>query len=398
MALNNVVIIGGGVAGLCAAIHCERRGLDWTLLEASDRLGGRVGSRMIDGCRIDRGFAVLLTAYPELRGMIDLEQLDLRTFQSGARIRRGGAFIRVANPLRHPIRGVISALTGAIGMIDVFRILPIALCAAFGRSVIDPDASHGFSARDLLRQVKVSEQLIGRFFRPFFGGIFLDGSLGADAAAFEFRLAMFARGAAALPREGMGAIAQQLIAQIPNERIRMATAVREINRIGEDATATRWCITTNVCRRCSIAAPISSIARLVFDRSDHLASRSRKASFSTSRTHLASRWRWRWTSQSSVLSNISRRCICATWDEPDQRQCDRSSRSQTQRRRTRAFCTRANGEMVFSRSNTRMETPLHRPNWPRSPTPTSAGFRSAAEDGSRRRTISCWRSRDRWFD
>ncbi len=246
MALNNVVIIGGGVAGLCAAIHCERRGLDWTLFEASDRLGGRVGSRMIDGCRIDRGFAVLLTAYPELSGMIDLEQLDLRTFHSGARIRRGAAFIRVANPLRHPIRGVISALTGAIGVIDAFRILPIAMRAAFGRSVIDPDASHGFSARDLLRQIKVSEQLIDQFFRPFFGGIFLDGSLGADAAAFEFRLAMFARGAAALPREGMGAIAQQLIAQIPIERIRMATTVREINRVGADATSTRWCVTTNV--------------------------------------------------------------------------------------------------------------------------------------------------------
>ena len=243
---KKVVIIGGGVAGLCAAIHCERRGLDWLLLEASDRLGGRVGSRMIDGCRIDRGFAVLLTAYPELRGMIDLEQLDLRTFQSGARIQRGGAFIRVANPLRHPIRGVISALTGAIGVIDAFRILPIAMRAAFGRSVIDPDASHGFSARDLLRQIKVSEQLIDQFFRPFFGGIFLDGSLGADAAAFEFRLAMFARGVAALPNEGMGAIAHQLIAQIPNERIRMATAVREIKRIGEDTTSTRWCVTTNV--------------------------------------------------------------------------------------------------------------------------------------------------------
>ena len=246
MALNNVVIIGGGIAGLCAAIHCERRGIDWTLLEASDRLGGRVGSRMIDGCRIDRGFAVLLTAYPELSDMINLEQLDLRTFQSGARIQRGGAFIRVANPLRHPIRGVISALTGAIGVIDAFRILPIAMRAAFGRSVIDPDASHGFSARNLLRQMKVSEQLIDQFFRPFFGGIFLDGSLGADAAAFEFRLAMFARGVAALPREGMGAIAQQLIAQIPNQRIRMTTAVREINRIGEDTTSTRWCVTTNV--------------------------------------------------------------------------------------------------------------------------------------------------------
>ncbi|MEY4787779.1 MAG: hypothetical protein RL692_1673 [Planctomycetota bacterium] len=259
MALNNVVIIGGGIAGLCAAIHCERRGLDWILLEASDRLGGRVGSRMIGGCRIDRGFAVLLTAYPELSGMIDLEQLDLRTFQSGARIRRGATFIRVANPLRHPIRGVISALTGAIGLIDAFRILPIAMRAAFGRSLIDPDASHGFSARDLLRRTKVSEQLIDQFFRPFFGGVFLDGSLGADAAAFEFRLAMFARGAATLPREGMGAIAQQLIAQIPNERIRMATAVLEINRLGEDATSTRWCVTTNAVQTYDASAIIIAL-------------------------------------------------------------------------------------------------------------------------------------------
>ncbi len=246
MAPNKVVIIGGGVAGLCAAIHCQRRGLDWTLIEGSDRLGGRVATRMIDGCRIDRGFAVLLTAYPELRGMIDLEQLDLRTFQSGAHIQRGGAFVRVANPLRHPIRGVISALTGAIGATDAFRILPVAMRAAFGRSVIDPDASYGFSARDLLRRMKVSEQLIDQFFRPFFGGVFLDGTLGSDAAAFEFRLAMFARGAAALPREGMGAIAQQLIAQIPNERIRMRTAAREINRVGDGATSARWRVTTNV--------------------------------------------------------------------------------------------------------------------------------------------------------
>ena len=246
MAPNKVVIIGGGVAGLCAAIHCKRLGIDWILLEASDRLGGRVATRVIDGCRIDRGFAVLLTAYPELRGMIDLEQLDLRTFQSGARIQRDGAFIRVANPLRHPIRGVTSALSGAIGVMDAFRILPVAMRAAFGRSVIDPDASLGFSARDLLRRTKVSNQLIDSFFRPFFGGVFLDGTLGSDAAAFEFRLAMFARGAAALPSQGMGAIAEQLIAQIPNERIHMATSAREINRIGDSATLARWRVTTNV--------------------------------------------------------------------------------------------------------------------------------------------------------
>lgn len=243
---KKVIIIGGGIAGLCAAIHCQRLGIDWTLLESSQRLGGRVGTRTIDGCRIDHGFAVLLTAYPELEGIIDLARLDLRSFQSGALVRRSGRFVRVANPLRHPIRGVTSALSGAISVRDIFRILPMALRAAFGRSIIDPDVALGLSARDFLKRMKISNQLIDSFFRPFFGGVFLDGSLGADAAPFEFRLAMFARGAAALPREGMGSIVKQLTEQIPNERIRTASTVREIIRVENGETINRWRITTNI--------------------------------------------------------------------------------------------------------------------------------------------------------
>ena len=244
MAPRQVIIIGGGIAGLCAAIHCERMSIDWILLEASKRLGGRVGTRVIDGCRIDHGFAVLLTAYPELRGMIDLKQLDLRSFQSGALVQRAGKFTRLANPLRHPLQAVASALTGAMSVADACRILPIALRAAFAPSITDPDVSHGYSARDLLQQRKVSDQLVDGFFRPFFGGVFIDGSLGADAAAFEFRLAMFARGVAALPVAGMGEIARQLIEQIPNSRVRTATTVREVIRTSEDASPTRWRVAT----------------------------------------------------------------------------------------------------------------------------------------------------------
>mgnify|MGYP003701347109 FL=1 len=37
-----VVIIGGGLSGLCAAFLLEKRGIDYVLLEARDTLGGRI--------------------------------------------------------------------------------------------------------------------------------------------------------------------------------------------------------------------------------------------------------------------------------------------------------------------------------------------------------------------
>ncbi|MDQ0561122.1 monoamine oxidase [Rhizobium mesoamericanum] len=39
---KTVVIVGGGLAGLTAAYHLHRNGLDFTLVEARDRLGGRI--------------------------------------------------------------------------------------------------------------------------------------------------------------------------------------------------------------------------------------------------------------------------------------------------------------------------------------------------------------------
>ena len=40
----DVLIVGGGIAGLAGALHCQRAGVDYQVLEARDRLGGRVWS------------------------------------------------------------------------------------------------------------------------------------------------------------------------------------------------------------------------------------------------------------------------------------------------------------------------------------------------------------------
>ncbi len=51
----DVVVIGGGVAGLSAALAAERNGLRCQILEAQDRLGGRLWSVQADSTWIDLG-------------------------------------------------------------------------------------------------------------------------------------------------------------------------------------------------------------------------------------------------------------------------------------------------------------------------------------------------------
>ena len=57
--VKKVVVIGAGLAGLSAAITLENEGVSVTVLESSDRPGGRVSSDVIDGFICDRGFQLI---------------------------------------------------------------------------------------------------------------------------------------------------------------------------------------------------------------------------------------------------------------------------------------------------------------------------------------------------
>jgi phytoene dehydrogenase-like protein len=54
-----IIIAGGGIAGLACASQLIQQNLPVVLLEASDRVGGRVRTDIVDGYRIDRGFQVI---------------------------------------------------------------------------------------------------------------------------------------------------------------------------------------------------------------------------------------------------------------------------------------------------------------------------------------------------
>ena len=79
---QKIYIIGAGISGLIAAYELERAGYFPEILEASDGVGGRVRTDIENGFRLDRGFQVLLTAYPEAQRYLDYEKNQLAAGQN----------------------------------------------------------------------------------------------------------------------------------------------------------------------------------------------------------------------------------------------------------------------------------------------------------------------------
>lgn len=205
----HVAVVGGGLAGLVAARHLAGGGVDVTLLEKHDRVGGRVRTSERDGYRFDRGFQVLFTAYPAVRRELDLAALDLRRFSPGAVIARPNHRSTLADPFRDPTAFPATLATTDVTLGDKLRV------AKLRRDLANPDFGAIFSGpdesiADYLRGRGFSERFLERFAAPFYGGITLDRTLSTSKRVFEYTFGMLSAGDTAVPAEGMNAIPNQL--------------------------------------------------------------------------------------------------------------------------------------------------------------------------------------------
>jgi len=224
----DVVIVGGGLAGMACARHLHQHGISFQLIEASDGLGGRVRTDHVAGFLLDRGFQVLQTAYPEAKKVLDYAKLDLRSFFPGAVIRIDNNSCRVADPLRKPLEAFESLFSPIGTMGDKIRLL--ALRQRLHRQSIDTILQREErTTLDALQREGFSPTIVSTFFRPFLRGVFLEKGLKTSSRMFEFVIKMFADGHAALPANGMGAIPDQLASALPAESIRLNTRVISVS-------------------------------------------------------------------------------------------------------------------------------------------------------------------------
>lgn len=226
-AARPVAIVGGGLAGLCCARRLIRGGVDVRLFEAADRLGSRVASDRVDGFIVDRGFQVLLTAYPEARSGLDLERLRLGRFYSGALVYCQGRLRRLADPRRHPLAGLRSALSPLLTIRDLPRLA--LLRTRLQRIADSARPAENVTTVDYLQRSGFSARAIERFFRPFFGGVFLERELDTPLAKFAFVFTMFARGPAVLPEGGIAAISAQVAEELPEESVLTGRRVEQVD-------------------------------------------------------------------------------------------------------------------------------------------------------------------------
>jgi len=211
------LVVGGGLTGLACAATLQRAGADWALWERNDVLGGRVSTdRSHSGYLIDRGFQVLNTAYPALERLVDVEALYLGTFAPGAEVQIEGKFHRIGDPLRRPV-DLLGTLDAPVGSLrDKTRILEL---ISFCRNPANHRSCDGMSTEEFLNHFGFTPRMIERFFRPFFGGVFLEEELATTAKKFVTLFSYFSSGLASLPKKGMQALPEQIAESLPQERL-----------------------------------------------------------------------------------------------------------------------------------------------------------------------------------
>ena len=210
---KKVIVVGAGLAGLSAAITLQNEGVTVTVLESSDRAGGRVTSDEIDGFICDRGFQLINANYPEVKKLRLIKEIDFISASSVIEVARDDKRIRIGDP-RDALFSVFNSETGSI--LEKFRLLKYLLRPRPAVSVGEELKNNGLG--------KTYERVL----RPFLTGVFLADPLRVSSTYGRTAIKHFVSGNSGLPVNGVKVFSEALAARVKD--IRLGVQVNSIKK------------------------------------------------------------------------------------------------------------------------------------------------------------------------
>ena len=216
--VKKVIVIGAGLAGLSAALTLENEGISVTVLESSDRPGGRVTSDEIDGFICDRGFQLLNANYPEIRKLRLIDEIDFVSASSVIEVARNDKRIKIGDQ-RSAFFSVFNSETGSI--LEKVRLLKYLVRSKPAASVGDELKNSGLG--------KTYERVL----RPFLTGVFLADPLMVNSEYGRTAIKHFVTGNSGLPANGVRDFSEALASRLSDIRFKV-----QVNSIKKNVVRT----------------------------------------------------------------------------------------------------------------------------------------------------------------
>ncbi|MBR7838195.1 FAD-dependent oxidoreductase [Actinospica durhamensis] len=236
----DVVVIGGGLSGLAVAARLAAAGLEITLVEADEALGGRAREERVGGFRLGGGH-LAHTSWPALGELAELPtarttRLTLHPFAPGIRLATPDGALRFGAAPNRP-QQPMATLLAPIGTVgdktelskQFYRLARSPLEATL--SGPEEASAECFTTRGY------SPVLVDGFLRRYLTALSADEDLAASRRGADWLLRLLVRGRFAVPEGGFNALIDLLAARLGPDRILLGTRAHEVHadRVATDA-------------------------------------------------------------------------------------------------------------------------------------------------------------------
>jgi len=204
---KSVVVVGAGLAGLTCAIYLQRSDASVTVLESSDRVGGRVKTDSVNGFLFDHGFQVINPSYSEIKRLDALSDLE---------------FCEIFNNLRI----IQESVEEKIGLSHLAKTLSIGTLSE--KISLAKFLLSSTKEEKLGESAKKFPSVYSQVLSPFLRGVFLTNpdQVRADIASEIIR--SFVVGRPGVPQGGVGQFSEKLAEQVLD--LRLGTQVDEVRQ------------------------------------------------------------------------------------------------------------------------------------------------------------------------